>query len=531
MSFVSLKYLIFLIVCVFLYYVIPQKTRWIVLLTASVTFYCIFSKWLIVFLLLTTLIIYLCGLKVQALNDLFQQEKTSLERAERKVLKETYRKKKMRFVALAVVLNLGILVALKYVNFLGDTVDGIFALFGSKDLIPTVPLLLPLGISYYTLMAISYSVDVYRGQNMADRNFFRLFLFLIFFPQIVEGPFGRYNKLADNLYNGNQLNFNNLKSAAMLILWGFIKKMVMADRCAIIVNEIFDNYTSYGGITVIMGVVLYVFQIYMDFSGCIDIVRGSAGMFGVTLEENFKRPFFSKNIDEFWRRWHITLGAFFRDYIFYPVSMSKGFERISSFSKKHFGKNLARVLPLAFALFFVWLSNGLWHGASIKYVIYGLYYYVIMIVAQLFKPASVKTLSILHIKEDSKWYSCFQILRTDLLVCIGMLIFRADSLRIAASMFQSIFTSFAISGAAITTPIYAAGAVGKDLLVILASIVFMFFVGVYQERHSATTIRAVLDTKPFVWRWIAIYIGVMIVLIFGVYGPGYNSIESVYAQF
>lgn len=527
MSFVSFSFIAFSIAVFLLYYIFPLKYRWLVLLGASIVFYAIYSGWLILYLVFTTGVIYISGIIIQKYEDEFSVRKKDLDKSARKEIKASYKRKKKRIVAIAVVINIALIVFLKYFNFVGDTIDSLAGLFVKKDLIPTISLIMPIGISYYILMAISYVVDVFRGVNKAERNILKLFLFLIYFPQIVEGPIGRYNLLSSQLYNGNRFDYENVKKSCLLILWGFFKKLVIADRCAIYVNEVFDNYSNYSGFVVLVAIILYTFEIYMDFSGCIDIVTGVSGVFGVKLSENFRRPFFSKSVDEFWRRWHITLGAFFKDYIFYPTSMSKAFSKINKFCKKHINNHFGNVLPLAYALFFVWISNGLWHGASIKYVVYGLYYYAIMMIAQFTMPITDKFVKVLHIKKESKGYGLFQNIRTVLLVCIGMLIFRADTLGVAAKMLKSMFANISVS--AITAPMTATNMTKYSFILIMLSMIIVFAVGLVQEKGIVIIDK--IGSLPIVLRWITYIVSIMAVIILGIYGAGYDAASFIYGQF
>lgn len=530
MSFISIEFLLFVAGVFLFYYIFPLRYRWIVLLCASIIFYAIYSGYLILCIFVTTVIIYLAGLLIQKYNSQFKSQKNKIEKSERKRLKDKIKKQKKCVVAFATVIVVGILVFLKYFNFFGEIIDGIaFYAGGGKKLVPTVNFILPIGISYYTLMAISYVVDIYRGVNYADKNFLRLFLFLIYFPQIVEGPIGRYNLLAKQLYNGNRFDYDNVRQSCLIVLWGFFKKLVIADRCAIYVNEVFNHSSQYGGLTVLLAIVLYTFEIYMDFSGCIDIVSGVSGLFGIKLSENFKRPFFSKSIDEFWKRWHITLGAFFRDYIFYPVSLTKTFSKINTFCRKHMSKNFARVIPMSYALFFVWFCNGLWHGASFKYIFYGLYYYFIMVIAQLSKPLTDRILRVLHINIKSKSYNAFQIIRTTAFVCVGMLIFRAESLVSAFNMFISIFTRLNISVSSITAPMVATDMRKASFILIILSMIIIFIVGLIQQRGICIS-RSIISV-PFYARWVLYIASVLTVIILGVYGAGYDASSFIYGQF
>jgi len=522
MSYVSFTFLVFMLVCSILYYALPKSWRPYVLLTASYVFYFLSSKSLIVFMLATTLLIYIGGILIGKLNDEFKLKKSSLEKPEIKILKEKTAKKKRMVVTITVLLNFGILAFLKYFNFFGESINSIF---GTS--VSTLNLALPLGISYYTLQATSYVIDVYRGKIKADKNLGRLALFVSFFPQIVEGPIGKYDQLAPQLYEGHSFDHNNVVLGLQLVLWGLFKKMVIADRIAMPVNEIFGD-SEYSGLVVIAAIIFYTIQIYAEFSGCMDIVRGCARIFGVDLAKNFERPFFSRSIAEFWRRWHITLGAWLRDYIFYSVSLSKGFLKLNKNAKKHMNAHFANFIPMSCALFFVWFGNGIWHGAGWKYIVYGLYYYVIMMLAKFFEPVTNKVLEKLKIDTSKKLYKLWQIIRTSILVCFGMLIFRADTLTQAKDMFMSIGRNFTFSVLSDGTFLNFDLNVG-DYVILALSIALMFAISVFQEKgHS---IRAELCKQNIIIRWIAYFALLFTIIIFGVYGEGYNVGTFIYGQF
>ena len=313
----SLNFVLFVAIVSLIYFIFPRKIKWVVLLLASYIFYFICSKWLIIYMLITTLSIYILALIMGKID--IKTKARCKEETDRKVKKEIKNKAKRNkkiLVALAVLINFGILISLKYCNFINQNLNAIFNVIKLPIEIPLKKIVLPLGISYYTLQVISYVVDVYRGKYLPDKHFGRVALFVSFFPQMVEGPIGRYDELANQLYESHKFSYENVKFGIQLMLWGYFKKMVIADRAAIYVNTVFENYHAYAGLPTFMAAAIYTLQIYAEFSGCIDIVRGTAQIFGITMAENFKRPFFSKSVQEFWRRWHITLGTWFKEYIF-----------------------------------------------------------------------------------------------------------------------------------------------------------------------------------------------------------------------
>lgn len=528
-SYISFQFLFFVAVTCLAYFIAPKKIKWVVLLVASLYYFFCNSKWLTFMMVATTLAIYLGALGIGKANDLFKAKKGELDRAEKKKLKEKLNKRKKLIVVIVTIFSFGLLWCTKYFNFFGGIVNDITGIFGAPGVVPKLEkLILPLGISYYTLMAVSYVIDVYRGKIKADKNYFRLLLFVCFFPQMVEGPIGRYGDLAPQLYEPHSFKLENMSKGIQLIMWGMVKKMVIADRCGVFVQPVFADYTKYPGLPIMVAVALYTIQIYADFSGCIDIVTGVAQIFGIKLAENFRRPFFSGSVNEFWRRWHITLGAWLRDYIFYPVSMSGWFGKLNKSVKKHIKGHISKVLPAAVALFFVWFTNGFWHGADWKYILYGLYYYVIMMVGQLFEPVTIKVLAALRINAKSKAYHIFQIIRTTFFVCVGMLIFNAKDLATAFYMFCSSFANFRISD--IWSGILIKDKFGRDdFLIVFAFLILIFAVGMIQEK--GTVIRSTIAQKNIAVRWLVYFIGIATILLFGMYGIGYDAGSFIYGNF
>ena len=526
MAYTTYVYLILFLGSTFLFYsVFPKKYKWVVLLSASYLYYIAASRlWLVIFILMTSLSVYLSAIWIDKINDLFTSVKKLLDREQKKAFKEKLLWQKKMVVILMLIINLGALVFLKYYNFFADVLN--FALFDFLNIhIPMLKLFLPLGISFYTLQAISYVIDVYRGKYKADKNFGRVALFLTFFPTIVEGPIARYDQVAHQLYEGHPFHYENLTQGVQLILWGMFKKIVIADRANMLVNFVFGDYLKFSGLSVVFAIIFYTIQLYTEFSGAMDIVRGSAQIFSVNLPENFKQPFFAKSINEFWQRWHMTLGAWLRDYVFYSVSLSNPFKKFNHYVRSHFNEYFSKLLPATTALFFVWICNGLWHGASMKYVMYGMYYYIIMVIGMFMEPIFHKVKESLRIKKESHAFHLFQILRTVFIVNIGMLIFRADTLSQAFDMFISCFKNFNFD----ISQLAHLGLSVPDIMVVLIGTLVVFIIGLFKEK--GIEIRKSVAKWNIVPRWAFYIAGLFIVIIFGAYGRGYDIVSFIYAQF
>lgn len=528
MSYTSYTYLLIFLGTVFICYTaVPKRFKWTVLLISSYVFYWINSKRLIIFLLLSTVAVYFAGIFLNRINDTAALAKKGLEKEEKKQVKALVNWQKKAVVAMTVGFVFGLLLVLKYSSFFAHTLNSAAGLLHLKHNFKELKFMLPLGISYYTLQAAGYIIDVYRGKYRASENFGKVALFLSFFPQIVEGPIGRFDLLADPLYEGHSFDYDRLCKGVQLILWGLFKKMVIADRVNIFVAEVFGSFEYYSGSIILLGGLLYTLQIYAEFSGCMDIVTGSAEIFGVPLSKNFERPFFSKSVNEFWRRWHITLGAWLRDYVFYSVSLSKPFMKLSKFAKKHFNEFLGSLVPASFALFFTWLGIGFWHGAGWKYIVYGLYYYVIMMAGMYLEPLFAGAFSVLKIKRDSKPLNILRVVRTVILVVGGMMLFRADTVGVWCGMLKSVFTSFGAGGFLKTA--LSLGMDKQDFLITALGVLIMLIISVLQEK--GIKVRDSLAKQRIPVRWTVYACLVLAVVIFGAYGPGYDAVDFIYGQF
>lgn len=340
----------FLPAVVVLYAVAPRRTRWVVLLIASYAFFFWLSRTLILALWVSTLSIYLTGL---GLGALIRQRDAAVKavKSGKREIRARYARKMKLVLAAGLIVNFGLLAAFKYLAFFGSIIDGACAAVGIPLNLELPVWAAPIGISFYTLMAGSYLIDVFRGTVAPDRNLGRVALFLGYFPQIMEGPICRYGQTADALMAGEPVTRPNLYAGSLRMLWGLAKKMIVADRLNAFVKPVFADYTSYDGTVIAVAAVLYTLQLYCDFSGTMDVALGMSRIFDISLPENFRQPFFSRTASGFWQRWHITLGTWLRDYIYYPVSLSKPMKKLTSKARKRFGNRYGPLLASSAALF------------------------------------------------------------------------------------------------------------------------------------------------------------------------------------
>lgn len=438
------------------------------------------------------------------------------------------KKRKKMTLAGGILLLLGILFFLKYSPWFSESMNYLLEKTGAEGRFPVIRWALPIGISFYTLQAIGYMADIYWGKVQPEKHPGKLALFLAFFPQIMEGPICSYSDTADSLLNGDPLKEDNLKKGFIRIFWGLFKKMVIADRMYLLVKTVFDGYENYGGVVVIAAAIGYTIQLYMEFSGTMDIILGSGWMFGIRFPENFKQPFCSRSASEFWKRWHITLGAWFRTYIFYPVSASGIMKKWNRYGRKHAGKYLTKLTTYAYALFPVWLCNGLWHGARWSYIFYGMYYFIIILLGVAVEPVRKRLLSLCHIEESSPGLKGFQVLKTWCIIFVGELFFRADGLRAGMKMFMSIFQKFRLEQLWDGT-FMGLGLDRDDYAVILAGCLTVAVVGAMKERKIEPLEKLQKLRLPI--RWCVYYGLIFAVIIFGAYGAGYLQVDLIYAGF
>ena len=525
MTFVSLSFFVFVAASLLVYFLMPQRYRWTVLLAVSLLFYVLVSGALILYLLFTAAATYAMGLKMAQINGKSAALLSQGSRDEKKAIRAAATKQKRRWLAAVAVANFGLLAVFKYQGVLSSGFSLIGKCFGIAVPDFEGSLLLPLGVSFYTFQSMGYVIDAYRGKVTAERNFFKYLLFVSFFPQIVQGPIGRYDELAEQLYAGNGFDYQRVKFGAQLAAWGVFKKLVIADRAAILVNTVFGGYPDYTGKSLWIAVLFYTVQIYADFSGGIDIARGVGQMFGVTMAENFERPYFAQSIAEFWRRWHMTLGGWCRDYIFYPLSLSKAFNQLSKKTRNWLGNRIGKLVPVILSQLIVFIIIGMWHGSQFKYIAFGLYHGAFIIGGILFDETFAKWRDALHIKPDSLWFQGFRILRTFLIVALGRFFSRAGSFTQAMSMLKNCF----FPSSALQPGLFALGMGKRELLVLAVAVLILLLVDILNER--SVSVREWIAARPMPIRWALYLCGVLTIILFGIYGKKYDAAAFIYMRF
>lgn len=526
MQLISSSFVILWVISFALYYLVPIKRQWIILAVASGLFYVVGTGGIPVGLLFTGTGAYVCGVYLQqslaaqrgALSECADKEK-------KKMVKQGFERRRKRVQILYFVYSLGILAFTKYMvlilPFLQET--GLTTLkmdaFFSR-------VVMPLGVSFYTLTAIGYVVDVGREQCEAQKSFLKLLLFLAYFPAITQGPFNRFAKLDGEFERPHVFDYERMFFGVQRFVWGAFKKLVIADRINLFVGNVFGGgETTAPGSIYAVAVVLYMLQLYADFSGYMDMALGVSETFDIILPENFRRPYFSGSVAEFWRRWHITLGTWFKDYVMFSFVMSAVGRKIGKNAKKRWPKMGKHVTGIAGTML-VWLLTGAWHGRTVSYLLWGLYYGVIMCVSLVLEPQYGQWKQRLHIKEG-KIYALFCMARTWAIVFAADVLIRSENLSQAGEIYRSLLLDFRMGEGIFTVTDYGLSLYG--FLLLSAACLLWLTVSVLEERGK--DVRRALASCPMPVRWGCYYSVALLLLITGIYGGSYDTAAFLYQSF
>ena len=509
MGITSFYFLCFFAGILIIYYIIPRKLQWLFLLLCSIAYYLITDNAVLILYPIFSVTVCYIGIRIIGAT-------------------ENDRKKKIALIAVITV-NIGILFLLKYINFGIYTVNGIAKFMGHKgSVLHRLKLLAPLGVSFYTFSLLGYVVDVYYGIAGVQMNPVKLALYGMYFPTMISGPILKYRECGEQFYAPHAFDYNMITRGMQRMIWGLFKKLVIAEKLSIIVSTVYGEYSSYPGAYIWIATIFYAFQLYTDFSGCMDIVLGMSESFGLILPENFNTPFFSKSISEYWRRWHITLGVWMKDYVFYPLLRSGFFTRLNKSWKKKFGKKRGKQFTTFVAMFILWFSVGIWHGGAWKYVIgSGLLHWFYIVMEELLEEPCAKCMKRFNINPESKVIGEIRIVRTFFLVCIGDLFFRAKNVPVAVSMLKSAVSTWnpdvLWNGAILNL-----GLGGVEFIIVIVSLFILLAVSLLQKKGS---VRDMIATRKLPIRWLIWYILLFWVILFGSYGPEYNAADFIYQGF
>lgn len=523
----QLSFFVLFFISVIFYYCIPRKCQWMALLGISLLFYHFMGVDNFLYVLITAATLTYATQRMYRIDCRLKEElkgaSGQLSRQEKKEKKAQAKAAQKKWLVGLILINLGILLVLKYGDFFVKNVNILLKYFGMTKL-NKLGFLAPLGISYYTLQAIGYALDVYKGKSVPEKNPFKVLLFVTYYPQMTQGPIGRYQDLAPQLYAGHDFSYKNLSYGCQRILWGLMKKLVIADNLRPLASGIFDHYASVSGFTILMGCIYTTLQVYADFSGYMDIVCGVSEIYGIRLAENFDHPFSSQSLAEYWRRWHISLSTWFKDYIFYPASISKGAVSFGKFGGRFFPPRIRKLFPAVFALSIVWFCTGLWHDASWRYILWGVANGVVIISSIILKPQYEALKKMLHIPEDSWWWKTFCIVRTFLIIALLKVFAGARWTMESFAIYKRLFLAFSprltYEALFMDTEYYRLVYAGIGLFLFLC-------VSIMQKKGK---MRDYLAVKPAAVRW-SIYIVLLAMIVFmGAFGStAIGGFE--YAQF
>ncbi|MES2701281.1 MAG: MBOAT family O-acyltransferase [Bacteroidota bacterium] len=488
MLFNSFPFVIFFAVVTSVYFLLPHKFRWLLLLIASCYFYMFFKPVYILILGFTIVIDYYAGILLENEKDL---------------------KRRKKFLIMSLIANIGVLAVFKYFNFLNANITGLGELMGFKNHIPYLNILLPIGLSFHTFQAMSYTIEVYRGHQKAERHFGIYSLYVMFYPQLVAGPIERPQNMLHQFHEKKYFNYNDAVTGMRLMIWGLFKKAVIADRLALVTDPVFNNPHAYSSLSILIACIFFSFEIYCDFSGYSDMALGSARVMGFKLMKNFDRPYSARKISEFWRRWHISLSTWFKDYLYIPLGGNK-----VSTGRKYYN------------LFVVFLISGLWHGADWKFIIWGALHGFFQVFGSITEHTRNQFNKLIGLTRIPWLYSIVQRGITFLLVTLAWVFFRAENTKVALYMIGRVPAAFGELAAMLKTKVSAINipiSTGKLVLCFLVIIV-MELVHRIQKKRSFNTL---LQNQPRPVRWAVYYAFVFTIMYLGVF---YNR-QFIYFQF
>lgn len=498
MLFNSLEFLIFLPIVLLVYFVMPKKVKIYWLLFASYYFYMCWNAEYALLILFSTVVTFASGLLMERVK---QCDKKDADKTKLKKL----------IVSLSFTLNLAVLFFYKYFNFTADLISDGLGLLNIELNVPQFDVILPVGISFYTFQALSYTMDIYRDEIYAEKNFFRYALFVSYFPQLVAGPIERSKKLLRQLAVPQKFNFEKARKGLLLMLWGFFLKIVIADRAAVFVDTVYSDYEQYTGWYLIVATILFAVQIYCDFYGYSIIAVGASKMLNIDLIENFNAPYLATSVADFWRGWHISLTSWFRDYLYIPLGGSR-----KGKIRKYFNKMV------------VFLVSGLWHGASLSFVVWGGLNGLYQIFGEITKPLRDKAVKALKLDRNTLGHRLMQITVTFVLIDFSWIFFRASDIKEALRIIELMFTTFN-PWVIFDGSLYNCGLDSKNFFILMLSVLILVFADIC--KHKGIKIHEIILKQDYWFRILFIAVAIILILLFGIWGPSYEASNFIYFQF
>lgn len=526
MNFCTVDFILFCIILAVLYYSVIPARRWMVLLAGSLIFFAVSGwKYLLYAIVLSILFFH-------AANRIEQFHQIQAQSGGKKCGKERYFGTSKKILIATIVIAVGNLIFNKYFNLAQDLLRNLYAYLGGTGNIRVWELALPLGLSYYTFSGLGYVLDVYWKRYPSQKNYAKFLLYIIYFPHIIQGPIERYNLLGGQFFDESAVRFQSgsIKRAFVWMGFGYFKKLFVADRIAIFVNGVLAKPDHTPGSMQLFAILLSGVWIYADFSGYIDIAKGVSSAFGIELNQNFNHPLLSKSVPEWWRRWHISLSSWWKDYIYIPLAISPGFLSLCKKIRKNYGKGMGKLFKDAAPLLLIWITTGLWHGTGSTYLAWGIYYFLLFLCSITCSPWMTKLVKTLHINIESKSFHICQMFRTYLLFCIGRLLTLPESLEYTWRILGNICTNFNLQAVFQRNTYQRYGTCPEETVFILFGIAVIIIADCIEEYNKITICEWIFERKYFV-RSIIYTAVILAVLIFGIYGVDYSLDGFAYQDF
>ncbi|MBR2045060.1 MAG: MBOAT family protein [Agathobacter sp.] len=503
MSLTSFSFFAFLLITVCIYYLCPKVQKY-VLLVASIFFYISVSPMeetqLILLIIYIMAITYIGGILIE--------------------------KNKGVIKSVTLVLCVAGLVSLLFVTKYAYNLFSIFVrLFDLTTDLSWLQFGSIIGISYFILSAIGYLVDVYWGMYNAEKNIAVVTVFTFYFPQVISGPVTRFSEMRDQFKKIHRFEASNIENGIRRMLWGYFQKLVISERFAIIVQTVYGDYKSYSGIGIAAATLCYAVQLYTDFSGCMDIIMGASEIFAISLPENFKAPFYSKTVQEFWQRWHVSLGTWFKDYVMYPLQKSSLLVKIGKYCKKRIGKKVGKKVPFYISMTVLWFLLGVWHGGT------GYYFFASAIIPFILLMGSdslqsmfAKWTKLFRINNSCTSWRIFQSIRTVLLICICWIFVCAGSTMETFDIVKHMISN-PIANTTLEEAFIVFGLDVKDVLIMITSLIVLLCVD--KKKYEGICIHKFMDEQNFIFKWFVIYVEILVILLYGMVGTS----SFIYFQF
>lgn len=528
MTFIEMQFFVFLFAVSVIFYICPVKHRWKVLLGASIVFYAIAGIKYLPFIFITSFTVFLAGRKMGHIYEEMEQHlEGKLDRKAKKEMKEQAKNRCRKAMLAALLFNLLILIVVKFTKFAVNPINDLLTALGREGNFSASYIIVPLGISYYTFSCLSYLLDVYWKREEYESNYARFLLYAIYFPHILQGPIERYGRLGKRLKGEFLFDYDRVCAGLQLMVWGIFKKLVIADRINLFTTAVYKKGSQAEGLIYVFAFFLDVVYIYADFSGCMDIARGASQIFGVELDLNFNHPFASKSVTEFWRRWHMSLGSWFKDYVYYPISTSKFVKNVAKSCKKHLPDAVTRSIVTAIPVTVTWVATGLWHGTGVTYLAWGLYYAFMIFMSVSFGDMFHNLALKLKINTRCGSYKVFQMVRTTCIFAGGRLLTRPGTLGLSWHALKSALLQF--NPWVLTDgSLYEFGLSRSSFNLMLVTVVLFGGISILQQKGS---VRDMIAKQNLIVRWGLCFAAIFSILIFGIYGSGYDAASFVYMAY